>query len=308
MRNKNPECNLCGSNNCKVIYKRKKQKPKESTDGRDEYLITEGAIQKPDKIFKCLNCTLMFAQQDKNIGYYADKYANMVDEEYIKEESGRRKACITILERIEKHKKAGHMLEIGCANGFFLDEARRRNWEVRGVEISKWAASYAKEKLNLNIIEGSIKDVAFPDKFFDVIVMLDVLEHLPDPKHALLKMRKILKNDGILYISIPDISSAMSRVLRAKWWGINKFHLFYFSKKTLEKMLYACGFRVKEYNTHIRIFSISYWAKRLKVHNYILYKILDYISKIDTIGTMYLKVSLHDQIETVAAKDSRNFI
>jgi len=244
----------------------------------------------------------MFAQQDKNIGYYADKYANMVDKDYIKEERGRREACIKILERIEKHKKTGNLLEIGCANGFLLDEARRRNWKVYGVEISKWAAGYAREKLNLNVIEGHLENIAFPDKFFDAIVMLDVLEHLPDPKCILLETGRILKNDGILYISIPNISSAMSRVLGAKWWGINKFHLFYFSKNTLEKMLNTCGFRVKKYNTHIRIFSINYWTKRLKVHNYVLYRILDFISKIGNLGTAHLKVNLHDQIETVAMK------
>lgn len=300
MRIKKIECNLCGSNNCKVIYKRKTQNPKESL--KDEYLITEESVQKPNKIFKCVNCALMFAQQDKNIGYYANKYATMIDKEYVKEERGRRQACIKILERIEKHKKNGNLLDIGCANGFFLDEARQRNWKVYGVEISKWAVRYAKEKLNLNVIEGSLENTAFPDKSFDVIVMLDVLEHLPDPKYTLLEIGRILKNDGILYISIPNISSAMSRILRAKWWGINKFHLFYFSKKTLEKMLNTCGFKVKKYNTHIRIFSINYWAKRLEMHNYILYRVLDFISKINNLGTMHLKVNLRDQIETVAIK------
>jgi hypothetical protein len=94
----------------------------------------------------------------------------------------------------------------------------------------------------------------------------------------------------------------MSRILRAKWWGINKFHLYYFSKTTLQKMFDASGFKVKRYNPHVRIFSVSYWVKRLKVHNSILYRILDFLSRIGNFRRVQLKVNLHDQIEATAVK------
>lgn len=298
MKEKKIECNLCGSNSYSTIYKSRTAKKPSS----DKYLISESDLQKPSKLFNCNSCGLIFAEQDRNMIYYMSQYSDMIDREYVEEEMGRRLASVKILKRIEKNKQQGKILDIGCANGFLLDEARRRKWDPYGVEVSKWAVRYASEKLNLNVLRGTLRKAAFPDQFFDVIVMLDVLEHLPDPRYTLIEIRRILKNDGMLYISTPDISSAMSKILRAKWWGINKFHLYYFSKKTLRKMLDASGFKIKRYNPHIRIFSINYWVKRLKTHNRFLYKIWDFISRIGKLGKTQLKINLRDQIEVTAVK------
>ncbi|NQU95951.1 MAG: methyltransferase domain-containing protein [Candidatus Omnitrophica bacterium] len=302
MVTKQIKCNLCNSTNYEILYSGKTKDPKNPSGEKKAYSISEWNIQQPEKLVKCNNCGLVFALQDRNLRYYVDAYSKMVDKEYREEEQGRRRASVEILKRIKKYKNNGKLLDIGCATGFLLDEARRRNWEVYGVEISKWASNYAREKLDLNVVRGPLKKTDFPDKYFDAIVMLDVLEHLTNPKYALLEIRRILKSDGILYISTPNINSLLSRILKAKWWGINKFHLFYFSKRTLEKMLDACGFKVKKYKPHIRIFSIKYWAKRLKAYSVTLYRILDFISRIDHFGRILLGVNLHDQIETVAVK------
>lgn len=303
MKVKRISCNLCGSNNYEVIYKRRAEDPNDPPQSK--YLISEEDIQKPDRLFRCNRCGLIFAERDKNFDYYVNRYAEMIDKEYIEEERGRRQASVKILERIGRYKDTGRLLDIGCASGFLLDEARRRKWKVYGIEISKWAATYAKERLNLNVIRGTVEDAAFSDGYFDVIVMLDILEHLPDPKYTLQEARRVLKEDGVLYISTPNISSAISRILRAKWWGINKFHLFYFSKKTLEKLLDVSGFKVKKYNPHVRIFSINYWALRLKAYSYILYKILDFVSRIGRLGRLHLRINLRDQIEAVVVKSRK---
>lgn len=304
MATKKIECNLCGSNSYALVYKKKEGEPL-TLGPKEDYSVTDEKIQKPERVFRCNNCGLIYAQPYGGVKRYLDRYCNMVDPDYASEERGRRQSSIKVLERIERHKRSGRLLDIGCATGFFLDEARRRGWEAHGVELSKWAVEYAKDRLNLDVTRGTVEETAFPDESFDVIVMLDVLEHLVDPKYTLLEIRRILKKDGILYISTPDVSSVLSRILRGRWWGINKFHLFYFSKKTLKKMLDACGFRITRYSPHIRIFSINYWVKRLRAYSGVLYRILDFISRIGTVGKVQLKVNFHDQIETVAVKTIR---
>lgn len=284
MPTKKIECNLCGSGNYNVVYKK---------TGEGEGL---------SKILRCNSCGLVFAEMDKDLLSCIDKYACMVDEEYIAEEKGWREASAKVLKRIERYKRGRKILDVGCATGFFLDEARRRKWEIYGVEASEWAAKYAIEKLNLNVKKGTLKDAAYPDQFFDVVVMLDMLEHLPDPKDTLLEIRRILKNDGILYISAPNMTSAMSRILRAKWWGIKRFYLYYFTKMTFARMLDACGFKVKRFNPHIRVFSIKYWVKRLRPLSFMLYKMLDFISRIDNLGNIYLKINFHDTLEAAVVK------
>lgn len=296
------KCNLCGLSNYELVYFKPIAENKKTTEFKDEYSISTSKIPKPDRVFKCNVCGLVFAQQEGDSSYYAEKYRQLVDREYLEEEQGRRQASREILNRIEKHKKRGRLLDIGCANGFFLDEARRRGWEVYGLELSKWAANYAREQLNLNVIRGTVGEAKFEDGFFDVIVMSDLMEHLPDPKYSLVKARGMLSNNGILYINTPDIDSLISKILKAKWWGINKFHLFYFSKKTLESMLDACGFKVKKYSAHVRVFSINYWLKRFRVYNNILYRFLDFISKTGKFKSKLLRINFHDQIEIVATK------
>lgn len=300
---KSVECNLCGSDNYNLVYNQRSGSMKHSF--KAGYRISDDDIRKPNRILRCNNCGLIFAEIDESVELYTDRYICMVDEGYIKEEPGRRAASRKILSRIERYKKKGRLLDIGCTTGFLLDEARKRGWKTSGVEISSWASRYAGEKYGLDVINGSLKKASFPDRSFDVIVMLDVLEHLPNPKETLLEIRRVLKDSGILYISTPDISSFMSRLLKARWWGISKFHLYYFSRLTLDKMLDASGFKVKRYNSHIRIFSLNYWTKRIRAYNKVIYSLLKLISKIGKLGDVNVKVSLYDQIEVVATKARR---
>ncbi|MFC1590540.1 methyltransferase domain-containing protein [Candidatus Omnitrophota bacterium] len=285
MKDGRMECNLCGSNSYEDIY---------PSRGKDAL--------KAGRIFKCNTCGLVCARQDRAVRFYADRYSKMIDKEYLAEESGRRQASLIILNRIERFKRRGRILEIGCASGFLLDEARRKKWAVHGIELSKWAADYAKDKLNLDVVRGSLKKAGFGEKSFDAIVMLDVLQYMVDPKFTLVEVRRLLKDDGVLYVSTPNISSATSRILRSGWWGIRKFYLYYFTKATLEKMLDACGFKVKRYNPHVRIFSINHWVKRFEEHSYAMHAILDFISRIGKFGEVQLKVNLHDQLEVLAVK------
>ena len=294
------KCNLCESKKYELVYKLKIKS--QVPVNKDQYLISEADSQKPDKILKCNNCGLIFTEQYQKPQYYKDRYEKMIDDDYLKEEKGRRKASMQILKKIEKYKKNGRLLDVGCANGFFMDEAKRRGWEVYGIEPSHWAVSYAKKNLNLNDIKSSFKEADFSDNFFDVVVMSDVIEHLTDPKGTLKEVRRILKGSGILYLNTPNIKSLVSRLLKIKWWGINKFHLFYFSKKTLKKMLEECKFTVKKYTLHSRFFSIKYLAKRAKTYNKVVYKFLKFLLKIGRTGDFLLKVNFHDQLEVISEK------
>ena len=120
MKTKKIDCNLCGSANYNVVYE--KAKVKAAKRPKDEYLISEESIEKPDRILKCNNCGLIYAEPKKDLKYYDDKYAEMVDEGYVEEEIGRRKASVRILKRIERYKRSGRLLDVGCASGFRSEE------------------------------------------------------------------------------------------------------------------------------------------------------------------------------------------
>ncbi len=301
------KCNLCGGSGYYLVHRQKrsfKTKPL-SPSGANSYTISESELEKPDKIVRCMTCGLVYAVPKESTSRLVEDYVEMVDPEYLKEEKGRRAQGRIILSRIHRFKKHGKILDIGCGPGFFLDEAKRQGWEAQGVDLSGWAKNYAKENFNIEVFRGPLAEAVFPDRSFDVIVMNDVIEHLEDPKSALKEIRRVLKNDGVLYISTPDIDSFLSRLLRAKWWGINKYHLFYFSRKTLEEMFRDTGFKSLRYSSYPRIFSLNYWAKRLRAYPRFISAPLELLSRIGNLGESPLKIVLHDQIGVVAKKIQR---
>jgi 2-polyprenyl-3-methyl-5-hydroxy-6-metoxy-1,4-benzoquinol methylase len=150
---------------------------------------------------------------------------------------------------VERFKKGGRLLEIGCARGTFLWTMRRRGrWEVYGVEPSKTACKAAREEFQLEIFQGTLEEAAFSSRSFDVVVLWDVLEHVSDPKSTLQEIRRLLVEDGVLILRVPQLGSWDQRLFGPYWVGWEApRHLTTFSRVTLNRMLAASGFKVKKY-------------------------------------------------------------
>ncbi len=294
-------CNLCGHSRYYLVHQEKKR-PSAAPSGNGSYNISESHLEKPDKIVRCMSCSLVYAISNDPVDEIVRDYVDMVDPEYVAEEKGRRRQAQIILRFLSQFKSGGKMLDIGCGPGFFLAEAKAQGWRVQGVDLSGWAKETARERFGIDVFQGDLAQARFADKSFDAVVMNDVIEHLEDPKAALQEIRRILKNDGILYVSTPDIESVLSRALRAKWWGINKYHLYYFSRKTLEKMFYEAGLKSVRYGSYPRVFSWNYWTKRLATYPAFVRTAPEFVSRTFGLGGRLLKVTLHDQIGVVAKK------
>lgn len=293
-------CNLCGSTRHALVTQKSRPGPGASPPPSG-YAISESHLEKPDKVVRCLICGLVYAIPGPSLPAILHDYETMQDPEYVREEEGRREQARIVLERLGRYKNGGLLLDIGCGPGFLLDEARKKGWEVEGLDLSEWAARQARERFGIEVRQGTLEESTFPERRFDAVVMNDVIEHLADPKAALRRIRRILKNDGVLYLSTPDIDSVLSRVLGGRWWGINKYHLYYFSKDTLEKYFSEVGFRRLRYASYPRVFSLRYWAKRLESYPSPLawpFRVLARGAWADR----RLKIVLHDQIDVVARK------
>lgn len=294
------KCNLCGSNHNVVVYR---------SQGKDEalsgnaYLISENVLIPPEKIVKCVTCGLVFVPSGENSQKIIEQYKQMVDVGYVEEESGRRKTASIVLKKLQRYQKKGKlMLDVGCSTGFFLDEAKKNGWQVQGVELSLWAAKIAREKFNIEVSNTTLKQAKFSANSFDMIVLHDTIEHVLNPREMLVEIRRILKPDGVVYINTPDIQSLVSRVLKAKWWGINRHHLFYFSKKTLNRLLEASGFKSIRWGLYARSFTLKYWLERAKPYNKTIYNIFKFLSHVSGLEKKFLTINFRDQIEVFAVK------
>jgi len=142
------------------------------------------------------------------------------------------------LRAIELFARPGTLLEVGAASGYFLRGAAQRGWQVKGVELSEWAASYARDTLGLDVFTGSLEDAALPDASLDVVCMWHVFEHLPGPLQTLAEVRRILKPGGIFVADVPNVAGLDRRLKKHGWMGWSlPYHLYHFTPKTLRAMV-----------------------------------------------------------------------
>ena len=147
---------------------------------------------------------------------------------------------------VERAKTGGRLLDVGCATGNFLAQIRERgNWEVYGVEISREAVEYARQRLHLNVFHGTLEEAHHSSDFFDVVTMWSVLEHLHDPLETLREVRRILRPDGILGLVVP-FGDSLDAHLFGPHWGLldPPRHLYTFNRATLEQLLTRAGFEI----------------------------------------------------------------
>ena len=174
----------------------------------------------------------------------------------------------------KEHK--GSILDIGCGNGIYIYNLEKHGWDVHGIEISKKAVAFAQEKFGLkNVRQGTIEDIKYPDEYFDVITMNHVIEHLLSPKKTLGEINRILKKEGLLIISTPNINSFNAKIFREYWFPLETprhLNLFQFSSmnKLLEYTGFICTKRAYDINPNYLIRSINY---RLNLNHNLLEKI-----------------------------------
>lgn len=101
-------------------------------------------------------------------------------------------------------KKSSLVLDAGCGNGHILEKIQ--NGRLTGIDISAIQIKRAKEKIKnkAELIQSPIEKMPFPDKYFDRILCTEVFEHTLDPVPGIIEMRRVLKDDGIASVSIPN--------------------------------------------------------------------------------------------------------
>jgi SAM-dependent methyltransferase len=137
----------------------------------------------------------------------------------------------------------GRLLDVGCAHGFFLDEARGSGWGVRGVDVSSTAASYASTCFGLDV--ASDLTVASRDDPYDVVTFFQVLEHVASPLEVLEQARDSLAERGTLMIETWDRGSMIPRLMRSQWQVVAPPSVVWlWDRCSLAFLLASAGFRI----------------------------------------------------------------
>ena len=222
------DCNLCGQDHSKP------------------FAVIDGY-----RLVRCLRCGLVYLNPRPPHGEIAAQYSadyhtkrllgsSPKTEEEIERAVLRSGALADDLVRWFGPKK--RLLDIGCSMGFFLACMKRRGWDVQGLDISDWAAAFAREKLGLDCRAGTVESVRFDTKF-DISTLFQTIEHFTDPLGSLTKIHDLIDKDGILMIKSPNVAGFDRLWHGKKWRGFHPpFDLYYFSPRAYRTMLERAGF------------------------------------------------------------------
>jgi 2-polyprenyl-3-methyl-5-hydroxy-6-metoxy-1,4-benzoquinol methylase len=148
-----------------------------------------------------------------------------------------------ILAGVRERVEGGSLLELGCALGFFLEEATPY-FKTSGVEISDHARAVCTGR-GLDVVRELTPEFLATRGPFDVAVMLDVLEHMSDPGSILDRLHGAMRPDGQLVVTTGDFGSLLSRAMGKRWRLMTPpQHLWFFSVETVTRFLARHGFRV----------------------------------------------------------------
>ena len=180
-----------------------------------------------------------------NQSIYTAKQREPIYKKRAKELTNRYNRFLSEIENLQvvSEKK---ILDVGCGMGFFLSVAKENGYDTYGVELSQEMVEYARTQLALtNIYSGTLGTIQLPEKYFDIITLWDVLEHISDPQSFLKDVSEFLKDEGILAVQSPNMNSSMALLTGENWyWWTVPDHLFHFTPLTMGALLRSSGFDV----------------------------------------------------------------
>jgi len=245
-------CPVCGQNDFEVLFE-SNMKPDDfnvlfdySMEGHDSREGLEGYLV-PGKEWgrhvRCKNCNLIYMNPMEKVSktneYYSkakNTHAPTIRECYLRTAKSQ-------VRLIQKYAGGTNLLDIGCAQGFFLFGASKAGYTTKGIEISQDAAAYAIKEFGLDVEAKPFEELRFPENHFDVVTLWQVLEHVPYPLMMLKEVHRILKPGGLVVASTPNIGGIPAKILRKRWWDIKRLHLNQFNTKTLANILQNAGFK-----------------------------------------------------------------
>lgn len=203
-------------------------------------------------ILRCVQCGLGRAQCDDSFDvrqYYTEDYFSGAREDgyadYRGSEAVLRREFARTVQFIRRFRSGGRLLEIGCAYGFFLEEARRF-YDVAGIEVADAAVAFCRAR-GLFVINGvAAASVLAQLGMLDVIVLLDVIEHLPDPKGTLALCRQHLNPGGVVVMTTGDFASFYASLAGRNWRLMTPpQHLWFFTPESVRRLSHALGLRLE---------------------------------------------------------------
>lgn len=252
-------CRACGS--LSLVKKRESCIAGELST-RD-FAITDSGYGVTAAIYQCGNCGLLQCPETSNVLQF---YKVLQDTEYEKGRAERYLQAAALVKIALRAVGQGNihklkLLDVGAGSGVFAEAASHAGFNAIGIEPSAWLADVGR-KHGLNIIEGVLPN-SIVGTAFDLVAVVDVIEHVTDPLGLLVAVREVLCPGGKCLIVTPDVSSFFAKLLGFKWWHYRIAHISYFNRRNLSLLAARAGLRACSFSRPGWYFSYAYLRQRI---------------------------------------------
>lgn len=171
---------------------------------------------------------------------------------------------------------SGKLLDVGCGVGHFLEAARRRGWQVQGLDISRPGSEVARKTYGIPVKVGTLEEADFAQGSYDAITLWDVIEHIRRPVEALKAANRFLRPGGILAMKTPNESGFFKQFVLACYRSFGRHaafllkyvyyvpHYFSYSEKSMNRLLEHSGFEALLYERDGT--PLEFAARKINLH------------------------------------------
>lgn len=232
-------------------------------------------------IVRCNTCGLRYVNPQPNHEELNRLYASYDDGDQWR--NGEERFNRAIRQVVLRYKKEGSALDVGSGSGDFLRCLRDGGFRVFGIEPSQTGSAYARSVHGIETFNGTVEAfvASGASRTFDIVTLLNVLEHLQDPASVLLRSRQVLRSGGILVLVVPDarlhaLVGETRRRLGFKdpfWMNAARHplvgfdpphHLCSFDPKTVSQLVNRCGFETIDLRNAPAVFNKDRWKNLAK--------------------------------------------
>lgn len=255
----NQTCAICEKSNFEIKYK-------ENFDLKNVDAKTFSARRLPDRvhfqIVRCNNCGLLYSTPILPYKKIENLYKKSFTS-YTEHTQNLSASYGYYLRQLDKlGVKKGRLLEIGCGNGFFLEEALRQGYKsVYGVEPGEKSVMGARESIKKNITIDIFRKNLCKKDFFDVLICFQTFDHIPDPNSFLSECYRILKKGGLVLFLNHDEQALLNRLLGQSSPIIDIEHMYLFNKGTMRRIFKKHRFKVLKVDSAFNIHALGYWLR-----------------------------------------------
>jgi SAM-dependent methyltransferase len=227
-----------------------------------DFRITSADYGTTADLFACLQCGFV---QAGDIHDVASFYEQMDDPEYEQTRAPRLVQAQKLITLLSRYKKApATLLDVGAGSGILLEAAQAEGYAPHGVELSHQLQRKAAQ-MGLDVIHGTM-DAVPAGQSYDVITLIDVIEHVEQPLQVLQQIYAHLADEGVFMTVTPDRKSLLARLLGWRWWHYRYAHIGYFDRATLTHILQRAGFEVERFYRPTWYFPLEYLFARALVY------------------------------------------